>query len=87
MLGEISTFYVDSFKRLSRNFEKILHVLQIVLQSGKAFVTCNYYISNDRIEKRSKILRAAHTEKEMFDNLQNLKGLPSFFKSVLKRMI
>ena len=55
--GRAEIFYVDSFKGLTRNFEKILHVLQIVLQHENAFVTCNYYISNGRIEKRKKILR------------------------------
>ncbi len=77
---------MDCFKGLSRNFEKILHVLQIILQRGKAFVTCNYYISNGRIEKRRKILRAFHCEEDMFDNVRNLKGLPTFFRNVLKEM-
>lgn len=85
--GRTDIFYVDCFKGLSRNFEKILHVLQIILQSGKAFVTCNYYISDGRIEKRRRILRAFHSQKDMFDNVRNLKGLPPFFKSVLKELI
>lgn len=82
----IEIFYVDCFKGLSRNFEKILHVLQIILQSGKAFVTCNYYISVERIEKRKRILRASHFEKDIFDNMRNLNGLPVFFKNVLKEL-
>ena len=85
--GRLDMFYVDCFKGLSRNFEKILHVLQIILQSEKAFVTCNYYISNGRIEKRRKILRAFHNQKDMFDNMRNLKGLPPFFKSVMESMV
>ena len=85
--GRTDIFYVDCFKGLSRNFEKILHVLQIILQSGKAFVTCNYYISDGRIEKRRRILRAFHSQKDMFDNVRNLKGLPPFFKSVFKELI
>ncbi len=87
MSGRLDIFYVDCFKGLSRNFEKVLHVLQIILQSGKAFVTCNYYISNGRIEKRRKILRAFHCQKDMFDNVRNLNGLPAFFKSVLREMV
>lgn len=58
----------------------------MILQSEKAFVTCNYYISNGRIEKRRKILRAFHSQKDMFDNMRNLKGLPEFFKNVLREM-
>ena len=85
--GRVEIFYVDSFKGLTRNFEKILHVLQIVLQHENAFVTCNYYISNGRIEKRKKILRAFHSEKDMFDNMRNLNGLPTFFRDVLLNMM
>lgn len=84
--GRVDFFYVDCFKGLSRNFEKVLHVLQIILQSGKAFVTCNYYISDGRIEKRRRILRAFHCQKDVSDNIRNLNGLPAFFKSVLKEM-
>ena len=78
--GRVDIFYVDCFKGLSRNFEKILHVVQIILQSGKAFVTCNYYISDGRIEKRRRILRAFHSQKDMFDNVRNQNGLPAYFK-------
>lgn len=85
--GRVDIFYVDCFKGLSRNFEKVLHVLQIILQSEKAFVTCNYYISDGRIEKRRRILRAFHCQKDMFDNVRNLNGLPAFFKSVLREMV
>lgn len=85
--GTVDIFYVDCFKGLSRNFEKVLHVLQIILQSEKAFVTCNYYISDGRIEKRRRILRAFHCQKDMFDNVRNLNGLPAFFKSVLREMV
>ena len=85
--GRAEIFYVDSFKGLTRNFEKILHVLQIVLQHEDAFVTCNYYISNGRIEKRKKILRAFHSEKDMFDNMRNINGLPTFFRDVLLNMM
>lgn len=85
--NRVDIFYVDCFKGLSRNFEKILHVLQIILQSEKAFVTCNYYISNGHIEKRRRILRAFHCQKDMFENVRNLNGLPAFFKSVLREMV
>ena len=60
--GKQDAFYVDSFKALSRNFEKVLHVIQILLESDRAFVTCNYYISNGYLEKGKKFC-ARHTMK------------------------
>lgn len=86
--GTGNVFYVDCFKMLSRNFEKILHVLQIIFDYDRAFVTCNYYISNGVIEKRKKILRAAHNGgKDIFQNMRNRKGTPAHLRKVLKEMV
>ena len=48
---EMETFFVDSSKMLTRNFEKYLHVLEIILGNNGVFCTCNYYISNTCLEK------------------------------------
>lgn len=86
--GTGNVFYVDCFKMLSRNFEKILHVLQIIFDYDRVFVTCNYYISNGVIEKRKKILRAAHNGEEgIFHNIRNRKGAPAQLRKVLKEMV
>jgi len=53
-------FYVDCFKMLSRNFEKLLKVIEYVLFTEKPFVTINYYIDNGYFERRNTILRANH---------------------------
>ena len=62
-------FYSDCFKMVSRNFEKVLHVLQIILENDKVFCTSNYYISCSYIEKRKKILRAAHNSRDAIKNM------------------
>lgn len=82
--GKMDAFFVDSFKMLSRNFEKILHVLQIILEHDKVFVTSNYYISNGYLEKRRKIQRAAHNSKEVFYNIQQGKRTPPKLKAILE---
>ncbi len=85
--GMTDLFYVDCFKMLSRNFEKVLHILQIILENDRAFVTCNYYISNGVIEKRKKLLRAAHNAGEdLFYNLRNRKGTPAQLRKALQSM-
>ena len=84
--GHTEVFFVDSFKILTRNFEKVLHVLQIILENGRTFVTCNYYISNGYIEKRKEILRAAHSEKDVLKNLRNMRGTPAELRTILKGM-
>ena len=82
--GHTEVFFVDSFKILTRNFEKVLHVLQIILENGRTFVTCNYYISNGYIEKRKEILRAAHSEKDVLNNLRNMRGTQAELRTILK---
>lgn len=39
------------------------------------FVTSNYYISNDYVSRRSKLLRVAHTDKERDISMRNVTGL------------
>ena len=39
-------FFTDSFKVLTRNFEKTLTVIQYLLERNSVFVTFNYYLSN-----------------------------------------
>lgn len=67
--GENSVFFVDCSKMLTRNFEKYLHVLEIILKSNGIFCTCNYYISNSCLEKRKRFIRAAHTSQDFADNM------------------
>lgn len=50
----------DSFKFLSRNFEKVLKTIQYLLERNSAFITFNYYLSNGYISTRKKLLKLAH---------------------------
>lgn len=84
--GETDIFLVDSFKVAARNFEKLLHILQIVMENDKVFMTCNYYISNGRSGKRKRILRAAHDAANMFEGFNDAAGLPQFFKELIREI-
>jgi hypothetical protein len=56
--------FAESFKAITRSFEKLLHIMEYVLVNDGPFVTCNYYITNGYTTKRSSLLRAAHTYTE-----------------------
>lgn len=79
-------FYSDCFKMVSRNFEKVLHVLQIILENDKVFCTSNYYISCSYIEKRKKILRAAHNSRDAIKNM-NCEGAPKAIRECIDTMM
>lgn len=81
--GKVDYFYVDSFKMLSRNFEKILHILEILLEHDKVFLTPNYYISKVYLEKREKIIRAAHNRRDVFENSMYVNGAPPKIRELL----
>ena len=84
--GKLSCFYTHCFKMLSRNIEKVLHVLQIILENGSAFCTSNCYISCYHIEKRNKIVRAAHNEQDVLKNL-NRGSTPPMIKYCMETML
>ena len=63
-------FYVDCFKMLTRNFEKLLKVIEILLENESYFLTSNYMFGNTYIGKREKIYRAANKTKEMYEKIK-----------------
>ena len=63
-LDRMDYVYFDCFKMLTRNFEKLLKVMEFVLSNEKPFVTCNYYISNGFIQKRKTLLRPARNDSD-----------------------
>lgn len=68
-------FISNSFKYITRNFEKLLRVIQFLLENDMILVTGNYYISNGYVAKRKKLLRAPHTKEECNLQFRNLTGL------------
>lgn len=57
--------FTDCFKFLTRNYEKVLKIIQYLIENGSSFCTFNYYISNGYIAKRTKLMRASHKVKEL----------------------
>lgn len=82
--------YVDCFKMLTRNFEKLLKVIEVLLENGAYFLTSNYMIGNTYIGKREKIYRAAHTRKEVYEKIKEegfFNDLSKTHRDILKNYI
>ena len=77
-------FIVDSLKSVTRNFEKLMDILEFLLTHGQRFASTNFYIENGHVERRVKLLRAGHTMSEMENNLKQLTGLGHRHTSALK---
>ena len=67
--GKLEVLYTDSFKFLTRNFEKLLKVLEVILTHGGWFATGNYLMRNGYVSRRRELMKAAHTDNEMRDKL------------------
>ncbi|MDF2989080.1 MAG: hypothetical protein K0R50_4590 [Eubacterium sp.] len=87
LAGKIDVFFSGCFKMISRNFEKVMHVLEILLEHDKEIITVNYYISNDYLEKRKHLIRAAHNIRDVVHNIQNLNGVPPRLRKHLEDMM
>ncbi len=85
--GKTDAFFSGCFKMISRNFEKVLHVLETLLEHDKKIVTLNYYISNNYLEKRKPLIKAPHNMKEWLESIQNLNGAPPELRGFLVRFI
>lgn len=69
------SFFVDCFKSVTRNFNKLMDIIEYLLTREIPFVTANFYFENGHTEQRGKLLRAAHTNAEREYNLSQNKGL------------
>ena len=85
--SENNVLIVDSFKALTRNVEKLFHVLEFLLSRGHIFATSNFYLENGHVERRVNPLRAGHTTNEMFHNLSQISGLGHRHRIALNRYI
>lgn len=77
---------VDCFKMLSRNLDKILFTLELLLQNQCHFMTTNYYIENGYFEKREKIIKAASSTNATNDtrkHFSNFTGVGKVHKKYL----
>lgn len=74
-MKEREPFITNSFKYITRNFEKLLRIIQFLLENDITLVMGNYYISNGYVAKRKKLLKAPHTKEERILQFRNLTGL------------
>ena len=82
--SENKIFFVESFKYLSRNFEKNIKTMEYLFQNDVSFVTFNYYISNGFISKRKEFLRPMHKTKDFRLKFQYLNGVSKKHKKSLE---
>ena len=75
-----SVFYTDCFKMITRNFEKLLQTMEILLENDKIILTSNYLITNSYIGKRENLYRAVHCIDEMISKMKH----PDFFAGLSK---
>lgn len=85
-VGKSKLLVVDSFKMLTRNFEKLLKVLEFILTHEAYFATCNYFITADYVSRRKILLKASHTDSEFFSKLKDLSQISKKYESLLKEM-
>ena len=57
-----SIFVVESLKSATRNFEKLLDILEFLLTHDLKFASTNFYIENGHVERRIKPLRAGKAQ-------------------------
>ncbi len=82
--SEQKVFFTDSFKYISRNFEKNIKILQYLLERDCSYVNFNYFISNGYLAIRNNLLKPAHDAKEIRYKFKNNNDLTSKHKKALK---
>lgn len=81
---ESQFFYTDCFKCVTRNFEKMLRILEFILTHDAYFITSNYFITKDYVSRRRMLVKAIHLDSEMFEKLKNLTDVSNKYKDILQ---
>ncbi|TWH46761.1 hypothetical protein [Sporomusa sp. KB1] len=82
----VNIFFVDSFKMLSRNPDKLFKVIDFVLRHGSSFVSFNYFINNGYVSRRRSLLKPAHLTKEIRYKLHKSDGLTKNHRDALNNV-
>jgi hypothetical protein len=82
--SELHYMIFDCFKMVSRNFWKLLHVMEYLLSNDKAFITTNYYFENGFAQRRERLLRPAHGIKQAVENMKAIAGTRGKHREALK---
>jgi len=70
----------------TRNFEKLLKVLEFVLTHDAFFLTNNYFLSNTYVSRRKNLLKASHTTEEAFKKVSSLYEVSNKYKDLLEEI-
>lgn len=84
--GKTRFFYVDSFKYLSRNFEKNLKILEFILTHNAIFLTNNFFISNGYVSRRKELIRANHGDGFNLEAINSIGNVSQKYKTDLEKM-
>lgn len=78
-------FICDSFKSLTRNFEKLIKILEFLLTHNAPFVTPNFFIGNGCVAQRTKLLKASHVDGEFEKKITQIAELSHIHKAAFKK--
>ena len=81
--GKSHFFVTDCFKMTTRNFEKLLRIIEFTLTHDAIFITSNYFIKNDYVSRRENILRASHNSEQFFDKIKSISDISQKYKYLL----
>jgi hypothetical protein len=73
--NEGSVFFSDSFKGVTRNPQKLLRIIEFLINNKCIFMTHNYLIGHDYAARRQPLLRPFHFSSELTAKLSNQLGL------------
>ncbi len=82
--GQSTFFFTDCFKSVTRNFEKMLRVLEFILTHDAFFITSNYFITKDYVSRRTSLMKAMHSHQDLLNKIPHISDVSSKYRFVLE---
>lgn len=80
---EIEVFYIDSFKRMTRNFEKTMKILEFIITNDAIFITNNFLIKKGYVSRRPNLIKAGRGDKLNKEALSSLQKISKKYEDDL----
>ena len=86
----LDNFVHRKVEEVESGFKKLLFIIEILLENECGLLTSNFLITDSYIGKRTFLLRASHTAKEMEEKIANsnfLSGISKTRREFLEKYI
>lgn len=82
--GDSKVFFAPTFKHITRNFEKLLKIMEFLLTNDGIYITSNFFITKNYVSRRKKLVKVNNSD--IFEHAKTLDLVSKKYKELLNEL-